>query len=418
VIGSVVCALAFTWGAEYRGRYESLDPSNYGIGAAGQSYSAFGERFLVSGDLRSQDSLRLFVQLSAATEQGREPIERGFDKSALDIAQAFVELRLPGLDRSTLRIGRQEFDSFGNRLVATREAANLRRAFDEIQLDVHMGELQVRAWAGRPVVNRAGAFDDRGDKAERFWGGIAHFDLSPTRAGGTNDSAPRAGGFAGELFFLARDRDRALYQQGISSDDRRTLGIRLNGTRGSVDIALQAAHQFGTFGSDSHIDSNGVAADIGWRAGKTKWLRLGISAGYAQGDRSAADDTLQTFDPIYPNLGYFTDAPVLYPGNSADIQPNITLTLPRQLRIRAGSDHIFRLSTRDAVYTAPGVPLIPGRGDGAHPVSALNYVHADWSPTPHVQISAAWISSDIGTFVRQSGGRNLDYEMLLVTLRK
>jgi hypothetical protein len=121
---------------------------------------------------------------------------------------------------------------------------------------------------------------------------------------------------------------------------------------------------------------------------------------------------------VYPNLGYFTDAPVLYPGNSADIQPNITLTLPRQVRIRAGSDRIFRLSTHDAVYTAPGVPLIPGRGHGAHPVSALNYVHADWSPTTHIQISAAWVTSEIGSFVRQSGGRNLEYEMLLFTLRK
>jgi alginate export protein len=407
VICLVGCALAFTWGAEYRARYESLDPSNYGIGAAGQTYSAFGERFLVSGDLRSQNSLRLFVQLSAATAPGREPVERGFDKSALDIAQAFLELRLPGLDESTLRIGRQEFDSFGNRLVATREAANLRRAFDEVQLNAHSGKLQIRVWAARPVVNRAGAFDDRGDKTERFWGGIVY-----------GDTLPALGGLSAELFFLARDRDRAIYQQGIGGDDRRTVGVRLIGTRGRTDIALQAAHQFGTFAGNSRIDSNGIAADVGWRAGKTKWLRLGVSAGYAQGDRNAADDTLQTFDPVYPNLGYFTDAPVLYPGNSSDIQPNITLTLPGQIRIRAGSDRIFRLTAHDAVYTAPGVPLVPGRGEGSRSVSALNSVHADWSPTPHIQVSAAWVTSDIGSLVRQSGGRNLEYEMLGVALRK
>jgi hypothetical protein len=35
-----------------------------------------------------------------------------------------------------------------------------------------------------------------------------------------------------------------------------------------------------------------------------------------------------------------------------------------QLRLRAGSDIIYRLSKHDAVYTIPGVPLIPGTGTG------------------------------------------------------
>jgi hypothetical protein len=35
-----------------------------------------------------------------------------------------------------------------------------------------------------------------------------------------------------------------------------------------------------------------------------------------------------------------------------------------------------------------------------------------------VQLSAAWVKSDIGDLVRGSGGRNFEYEMLSLTLRK
>jgi hypothetical protein len=397
-------AVSATWGAEYRARYESLDPLNYGIGPAGQSYAAFGERFLLQGELRAREPWRLFIQLSGATEHGRKPLERGFDRSALDVAQAFIDV--PVVDGTTLRVGRQEIDAFGNRLIATRDAANLRRTFDSLLLSTRSGKYLIDAWLGHPVANRAGAFDDRHDSHERFWGAIVH-----------RDRVPRLDGLSGELFFFARDRDRAVYQQGSGSDQRRTFGMHVSGTFRHTDLALQLAHQFGSF-AGARISANGVAADIGWRPEQGGRWRFGLSAGYAQGDRSASDGSLQTFDPLYPNLGYFTDAPVLYPGNSADVQPNVTLSLPAQIRLRAGSDRIFRLSTHDAVYTPPGIPLIHGDGGGSHRIGTLNYVRADWSPSAHLQVSASWVTSDIGELVRGSGGGNFDYEMLSLTLRK
>src|SRR5262249_1943025 len=150
------------------------------------------------------------------------------------------------------------------------------------RLMTQAGKFRIDAWFGHPALNQAGAFDDRGDSHERFWGAIVH-----------HDAMPQLAGFAGELFLFVRDRDRAVYQQGVGSDDRRTVGMHFTRTAGRADVALQLAHQFGEF-AGSHIDANGVALDVGWRVGRGDRVRLGLSGGYAEGDRDTADRTLQT----------------------------------------------------------------------------------------------------------------------------
>jgi Alginate export len=81
-------------------------------------YTAIGQRALSHADLRTAQGFRVFARLGAATEAGRKPVYYPFDRSRLDIMQAFVDL--PLLDMTVLRIGRQELDSGGNRLGETR----------------------------------------------------------------------------------------------------------------------------------------------------------------------------------------------------------------------------------------------------------------------------------------------------------
>ena len=393
-----------TLGGEYRIRSETLDPPDFGIRPADREFTALSQRWLAHADLRTATGLRVFAQISAAADTGRKPIERPFDRSNVDLAQAFVDIPLPVFDSTVVRVGRQELDAGGNRLISTRDAANLRLAFDMAHLETHLGNVSLVGFYGRPVLNRAGSFDDRGSPGETLLGGWVAAALPRTAS-------------TLSLFFFSRDRRSTVYQQGSAADRRRTIGMRYFGSDPQWDYAFQVAHQYGDFGA-SRTDASGIAADLGWHPHISGQPRLAVSFGVASGDGRPTDRTLGTFDVLYPNLGYFTDAPTYYPGNTADVQPNVTVAVVRRLSVRAGSDFIFRVSKQDAVYAPPGIPLIRGDGSGAAFVAALTYLRADWTLNAHLQVSVSAVRGSIGSLVEKAGGGDFNYGALTLDLKE
>ena len=410
-LGAALCARAeqsiesaqvhVTWSGEYRFKVEHLDAPNFGIRTSDEAFTAIGHRGMLSADAHVGSSLRTFLQLSAAADSGRKPAERSFDRSQLDIAQAFVEYSLS--HDTILRVGRQVLDAAGNRLISTREAANLRLAFDMARADTRIGGMGFTAFYGRPVLNERGAFDDRRSAHEKFMGAWMARPLASANV----DSVL-------SVFFLSRDRARAVYQEGIASDHRRTVGARLSGTAYRWDYAFQASGQYGDFGADD-IHAFGVAGDVGWRSDAHSAPRIGVSFGYASAD-GRRDDRLGTFDVIYPNLGYFTDAPVFYPGNTADIQPNVTFNLDRSVRLRVGCDVIARVSKNDAVYGPPGIPVIVGNGTGSSFVAALSSIRADWAAANHASVTFSFVHGSTGSLIQQAGGKDFNYGALVMSV--
>jgi hypothetical protein len=399
-------AFWLTLGGEYRFRVESLDEPTFGLRPV-DDYTAVDHRWFMHADLRSRAGPRLFLQLSAAAEDGREPRARPFDRSALDLAQAFVDVPLTaGGGALLLRVGRQELDMYGNRLVSTREAANLRRAFDIAFVSFTRGPVSFSAFAGRPVENRAGAFDDRRDHHEQFRGGV----LEVTAA-----SSSRSANTA--LFYFERERARAVYADFVGAERRRTAGIRHTRSSGAYDIALQAAYQLGDAGP-KQIRAYGLAGDVGLR--QPQWPlqpRFGLSFGVASGDRHADDSRLNTFDVLYPNLGYFTDAPVFYPGNTTDLQPNLTVRLSTATTVQSGCDFIVRNERADALYDPPGIPLARPVQSGADRAATLCYLKAQWRPSPHVEWSTAYVHGAVNAVLQSAGARAADYWLAQIALK-
>ncbi len=400
-----------TFGGEYRLRSEHIADPAFGLRAT-PDFTATGHRALFHADWRSLNGPRLFVQLSAAAEEGRKPLERGFDASAVDLAQAFVDLPLGGSSRfATLRIGRQELNLFGNRLVGTRDAASLRRAFDAIELDLTLPGARVLLFGGHPVRNRQGAFDDAATPGERLFGASVRAVLNrpETIPQGTT---PRTL----DVFLFDRQRPAALYQDVRGPERRRTLGARLSEIRGAFDFAVQGAGQWGEI-AGLDIRAWGFAGDVGFRAA-TPWRpRLGASFGYASGDRRAADGTLGTFDVLYPNLGYFTDAPTYYPGNSWDIQPNVTLQPLSTLSWQTGSDFAFRVTNRDAIYEPPGIVLVPATGSGDRFAAILAYTKLTWRPTPRIECVGSFVRAYARDAIEAQGGREQTFWLAQATAK-
>jgi hypothetical protein len=219
-----------------------------------------------------------------------------------------------------------------------------------------------------------------------------------------------------EGFWFARDRDRAVFQSVVGPEKRNAFGARASGTVDAIDYAVQASLQRGTIGS-KQIRAYGFAADIGYTIVSPTQPRFGVSFGYASGDRNRNDAKLETFDPLYPNLGYFTDAPLAYPSNSFDIHPNVALDLVPSLRATFGTDFLFRVTRSDAIYATPGIPVINGNGQGGKYVAALSYAKLAWRISPMADVSASYTHGSRSEFIRERGGRNLSYGVVVLTLR-
>jgi hypothetical protein len=394
-----------TLGGEYRFRVETLDDPSFGL--RGESYTARDHRVFAHADLHLASGPRLFLQLSAAADDGRKPAARPFDHSAVDLAQAFVDLPLATTDQHfLLRLGRQELDLHGNRLVSPREAANLRRAFDAALVSFASGRVSALGFVGRPVRNAAGGFDDRADEDERFAG--ASIEV-------VSQQASAADTFA--LFYFDRTRPRAVFQDASGRERRHTLGVRFVRAAATSDLALQAAYQSGDM-ANKRVRAYGVAGDLGWRPSDWRLKpRFGVSFGYASGDRTSGDTVVGTFDVIYPNLGYFTDAPLFYPGNTIDMQPNVTLALSTVLTVQTGCDFIHRVESTDAVYEPPGIPLVRGDGTGSHAAATLCFGKAVWRPLTNLELIASYVHGRPEDVLRRAGGSATDYWLAQLALK-
>lgn len=393
------------FGGEYRFRTEYLDRPNYGIGPI-PDYTAHSHRWLGHALLRSRSGVLVFLELGVAAERGRRPFERSFDRSALDMTQGFFEIPAEFQRwRAALRLGRQEIDSHGNRLLSTRDVSNLRRTFDLARVALTDDTHEISAFAGRPVVNFPGAFDDHWSVSEKFSGVMGEW-----RPG----SKPMA---SSDFFFF--DRSLVLGQSPVSTihERRRTLGLRTSLQLDDWDGAYQAAWQWGDFGHRS-IRAYGLAGEMGytWRqVGGAP--RAGVSFGWASGDADPARGPVGTFDVQYPNLSYFTDAPLSYPGNTADIRPTLGWSPVKTLKAQVGADAIFRIHREDAVYAPPGIPLIPaGRGQAGQVVTLAD-ARLVWTPLPHWEVIGSGVYGFRGDVLREAGGHDAKYLLLQITFR-
>jgi len=383
-------------------RLESIDRPTYGLTPA-PGYTATDQRFLLHADVRSVTGMRAFAQFSAAASGGRFPV-RSVDRSDIDVQQAFLDLPLDS-PRAVLRIGRQELDGDGLRLISSRDSSNLRRAFDMAQVDVRPNRDRFSLFYGRPVANRSGAFDDRASDVESFAGVIARH--------GWTDGAYH-GTFG--LFAFERRRALAVFQDARGRERRDTFGIRLAGDAPRYSFALSGGRQSGSIGA-SKIAAYGLSGEA---FGKTKVgrmpIKLGATFGVASGDRRSGDATLGTFDPLYPNLGYYTDAAVSFPANVWDMEPQVSVRPIPSLELQAGVDLTSRLSNFDAVYQS-GIPRLPGFGAGGSYLGALYNLKAAWTPTAHVALSASFVHGSPGAVIERADGKTFDFAFWQIAYR-
>lgn len=386
--------LWLTLGGDYRVRVEFPDKADYGL-RGGEEFTSLSQRLYLHADLHAPGGARLFAQLAAANEDGRKPGPRPVDETSLDASQLFLDAPIGPV---TVRRGRQEANFDGNRLVGLRDAA-IRRTFDGVRVDLPVGDATATAFYCRPVGICPDAFDDQSSRAEDFFGLLLK---TPPKNGVTLQAA-----------FFDRRRDRASFASASGREDRKTWGLRATWRNARYDVAAQAAYQSGDIGVQS-ISAGGATIDAGVQL-KVAWApRLGLSAGYASGDRNSSDGQLNTFDPLYPNLSSFTEAPIYYPSNQLNVGLNATVKPNTALTLHFDALYLARAERTDAIYASSGRVLVAapvGSKSSAVEIEAT----ARWTFSPSVDLYGAIVrSSPLGALDRAGGGVS-DYALIQLT---
>ena len=390
--------VAASFGGEYRIRVDSYERPDFGARDA-PSFTSRQQRFLAHADLRLGPDLRAFVQLGAATEQGREPGPRPGDRSHIDLSQAFVDLGwgVAG-ERARLRLGRQEL-ALG-RYVAVREVTNLRRTFDGVRLDETVSDWSLDVVAARATRNEPGAFDDSADRDDDLMSVIA-------------EQVMPFDGFKGDVAVLQHDNRAAHYGGGTGVERRCTVGARAFGNHGDWDLDAQASYQFGDYTPTGQrtlrISAWGAAFEGGRTLGLAWKPRMAIRVDVASGDSNSQDRRLGTFDLPYPNLAYLSDAGLFAPRNVHDLQPFVSISPVAGLGIVAGTQFLWRDSTADAVYSPLDTPVVRAGGSRRY-VGTQPYLRINWQINPLTTLLAGVVRAIPGGALKEvGGGRTLDY---------
>ena len=386
-----------SFGGELRERAQYYSAQNFGLSGGANGY--LWHRLLLSSDLHVTEDFRAFVQLGNHLEAGKHEPLASTDVDRLDVQQGFFDLRFPVVDDfdPTLRAGRQEMAFGSERLVSVRESPNIRRSFDGFRLFDTIGKIRVDAFATRPVLLKQKVFDDQPDHQQAFWG--------------VYSTIPVTSQLGVDLYYLGFDNEQARFGMVSGGEHRQTFGTRIFGSAAGWDWNFEGVGQFGTFAGQD-IRAWTLASDSGYTMKGIFWTpRLGLKANIASGDQNPKDNTLGTFNPLFPKLAYFSEASLVAPSNFFDFQPSVTLAPTDKLGITLGWDFLSRETIHDAVYTEPFTPVAGTAGHGGQTIGNQVSLDVTWQADRHIELKASYVHFFVGDALRAVRARDVDFAM-------
>ncbi|MEN5374877.1 alginate export family protein [Stenotrophomonas hibiscicola] len=387
------------WDASLRLRGMYYDPARFGIGGSEDGYGLL--RALASATY-VEDNWQARLQLGVHAENGKAGGPGRTDSGALDVQQAYWRWQRGGFH---LQLGRQEAGYGSSRLLSVRDGPNIRLAFDGARAGWkgRLGTLDLMAL--RPLENRPGAFDDRGERGAHLWGAYA-------------TTARGRGPGQWDLYLLDYRREGARFAAGSGTERRQTLGARWFGQFGALDWNSELVAQGGelqTVAGTLDVRAWTLATDTGWRwTERPLQPRLGLKADIASGDGKLHDGRLGTFNALFPKSAYFSEASLLAPANLMDLQPTLTLRLHHAVTTELGVQMAWKQRRADAVYTTPAPLLaLPGSAGGARRIGTQYKSETRWQASKHWQwqLQLAWV--DAGPALKQAGGQDTQFASIV-----
>jgi hypothetical protein len=387
-------------GGEARLRVDAADNPRFGLGSEHTDTFALG-RLLLSADLRVTPMLRVYGELGLHRDIGKRDPAAALDRDGVDAQLLFVDVT-PAADWR-VRLGRQELQlNPTQRFIAVREAPNTRQSFDGARITHTAGKLKLDAFYLQPVALSPGAFDDKRNRAQRFYGFYASTKLSPRQ---TLD-----------VYALGLERDRVRFGT-VAGDERRTgLGARLAGGTGAFDYEAEGMVQGGRF-AGRRIRAFAASAGGGYTLDQPWKPRLGLRLDLGSGDKDPTDNRLGTFNPMFPKGGYFNEVGLFSWGNLVSVRPSLGVTPRKGVSLEASYMTHSRWTGADAIYLQPLVPLAPVGSDRAKDVGGAAQLDMSWQVNRNLKLQAQLARQEAGPAIRALGGKPVTLAVLFTQFR-
>lgn len=362
----------------------------------GDNDNVFIQRYHAHASLRLSRQMRLFAELKANHQQGREPGPLGADADQLDVHQAFIDVGTESA--SQVRLGRQELLYGSGRRIFPRNGPNVRGNFDALRWTGAVGDWRTDAFVFHPVAVDPGRFDDSSINEQSYAGVYAsglHAAVAPALI---------------DAYYIALRREGARFAQGVADELRHTVGARLSGRRDAWDHDHELSLQWGRFGGGS-IVAWALASETGHTWRDAAWQpRASLRVSVGSGDRDPANPDLQTFNSLLPRGGAVDEGFGVSAANMSHVRAALGLRLVPEVEATLALNTQWRTSRRDGVYGAGGGLIRgPGGSEARHIGDSVDvYVLWIFNRYAALDLTAGYFVS--GRFVAESGPkRNMSY---------
>ena len=384
-----------SFGADLRERVEVNSNALLGYGNRGPNAYDL-HRLLLFADVH-YDGFQVFVQLGNATEAGRAPGPLPTDIDRGDLAQGFIDYAFAaGPGSLTVRGGRFEMAYDEGALIGLRDGPNVRQVWDGFQSFYALPAARIDAFLVRPVGVGPGYFDDRTLAGQTLWG--MHVSASP---------APIAPVRITAFYYGDTMPDVAFYPQ-RGHERTHTAGLRLLAAEGGFDGSIGGIGQIGNLAS-RNVTAWAVHGDAGWTF-DTPWTpRLGLRSDILSG--GSGGGTVHTFNALYPNYAYSTEATIEAPANLVQVGATLGLHPLDSVTINTTLEGLWRYSVHDAFYAAPTFALVRPDGTSRRFSGFEQQVEATWRIDKFLDLTAAYVHFEPGAFLRSARAQSQDFGM-------
>jgi hypothetical protein len=390
-----------SFGLTVRERFESNNTPFFGTGTnQGDSYLL--DRVQGHVDIRPNAQWQIFVELEDVRAPWKTVITP-VDENPLDLRLAFIAY-VDSFWGGTLkvRVGRQQMAFDLQRFVSIRDGPNVQQAYDAVWVDWEQDLWRFIGFWSQPVQYRhEHPFDDFSDTNFQYGG----FRVERQNVGPGDLSAYYSRFHLNKVSYLF-----------ASGDERRDIfDVRYAGARDGFDWDLEAMGQSGHVGN-KNVRAWAVGSRTGYTLARVGWTpRLGLQVDAASGDEHPTDNTLGTFNPLFPNGYYFTLSGYTGYVNLIHLKPSVTVKPFGPVSFMTAVGLQWRQTTADAVYVQPNSAV---RGTAGRPglwTGIYVQTRTEWAITPNLAGAIETVNFQVGDAIRRAGGSNSTYVGIQLT---
>lgn len=376
----------FSFGGEVRLELDRAENEDWGSRNLGRDVFLL-QRYNLHGDLQLNRRLRIFSQLRSGQESGRRNGPRPIDEDELNIQNLFVDFYpyYGKRSRLLLRVGRQELQYGSGRLLDVREGTNLRLYFDGAKAAFKSSKFNIDGFFLKSGGANQGIFDNQIGSGGKMWG------LYGTL------SAPKL--FNTDFYYLGIDRNQGRFDEGNATELRHTFGTRIWRNGVGLFYNFEGGFQSGRFASKK-IMAGGGSSEVGYKFANLRGRPvIKLRGDVISGDKSKGDGRLGTFNPLFPNGGYFGMNPQAGPANLISFHPSLAFNALEQVQVSVEVVFNWRHSEHDGIYRPDGSLNLPSSNVPDRYIGTTYLGSVSWKVNRFINFNFGIQYFDTGNFI-------------------